>query len=105
MRNGHIRTNDAKADILEGITQDSVVQLARDRGIEVEIDRITLPDVLAADEVFLTGTAAEVVPIFQIDDHVLPRERPVTTELQRAVYQQAVRGEHPRHADWVEYAR
>jgi branched-chain amino acid aminotransferase len=104
VRNGHIRTNDAKADILEGITQDSVVQLARDRGIEVEIDRITLPDVLAADEVFLTGTAAEVVPILQIDDHVLPRERPVTTQLQRA-YQQAVRGEDPRHADWVEYAR
>lgn len=104
VRNGRIRTNDAKADILEGITQDSVVQLARDRGIEVEIGRITLPDVLGADEVFLTGTAAEVMPILHIDDHVLPRERPVTTQLQRA-YQQAVRGEDPRHVDWVEYAR
>jgi branched-chain amino acid aminotransferase len=104
VRNGRMRTNDATADILEGITQDSVVQLARDRGIEVEIGRITLPDVLGADEVFLTGTAAEVVPILQIDDHVLPRERPVTTQLQRA-YHQAVGGEDPRHAAWVEYAR
>ena len=104
VRSGRVRTNDAKADILAGITQDSVVQLARDRGIEVEIGRITLPDVLGADEVFLTGTAAEVMPVLQIDDHVLPRERPVTTQLQRA-YQQAVRGEDPRHVDWVEYAR
>lgn len=104
VKNGRLRTNDAKADILEGITQDSVVQLARDRGIEVEIGRITLPDVFDADEVFLTGTAAEVIPILQIDDQVLPRERPVTTQLQHA-YQQAVRGVDPRHADWVEYAR
>ena len=104
VKNGRMRTNEASADILEGITQDSVVQLARDRGIDVEIGRITPPDLFAADEVFFTGTAAEVMPILQIDDHALPKERPVTTQLQHA-YQKAVRGEDPRHADWVEYAR
>lgn len=104
VKNGRMRTNDATADVLEGITQDSVAQLARDRGIGVEIGRITPPDLFAADEIFFTGTAAEVVPVLQIDDHTLPSARPVTAELQRA-YQQAVRGGDPRHADWVEYAR
>jgi branched-chain amino acid aminotransferase len=104
VKNGRLRTNDAAADILEGITQASVVQLARDRGIAVEIGCVTPSDLFAADEIFLTGTAAEVMPILQIDDHTLPSARPVTAELQRA-YQQAVRGADPRHADWVEYAR
>ncbi len=104
VKGGRMRTNDAKADVLEGITQDSVVQLARDRGIDVEIGRIAPAELFVADEVFFTGTAAEVMPILQIDDHVLPAQRPVTTELQRA-YQRAVRGDEPRHADWVEYAR
>lgn len=104
VKNGRMRTNDGKADVLEGITQDSVVRLARDRGLDVEIGRITPPELFAADEVFFTGTAAEVMPILQIDDHVLPAERPVTTQLQQA-YQRAVRGEDPRHHDWVEYAR
>jgi branched-chain amino acid aminotransferase len=102
--NGRLRTNDATADVLAGITQDSVVQLARDRGIEVEISRITVPELFAADEIFFTGTAAEVVPILQIDDDALPSVRPVTTELQRA-YQHAVHGGDVRHPDWVEYAR
>lgn len=104
VKNGRMRTNDAKADVLEGITQDSVARLARDRGIDVEIGRITPAELFVADEVFFTGTAAEVMPILQIDDHVLPAERPVTTQLQQA-YQRAVRGEDPRHSDWVEYAR
>ena len=101
---GRLRTNDANADVLEGITQDSVAQLARERGIEVEIGRITPPELFAADEIFFTGTAAEVVPVLAVDDYTLPPARPVTAELQRA-YQQAVRGSDPRHADWVEYAR
>ncbi|HTX56866.1 MAG TPA: branched-chain amino acid transaminase [Candidatus Acidoferrales bacterium] len=102
VRNGRVRTNDASADILAGITQDSVVQLARDRGIAVEIGRITPDDLVSADEVFFTGTAAEVMPIVQIDQHRLPAERPVTNELQQA-YAQAVRGADPRHQAWVEY--
>jgi branched-chain amino acid aminotransferase len=104
VKNGRLRTNDASADVLEGITQDSVVQLARDRGIDVEIGRITPADLFEADEIFLTGTAAEVMPILRIDDYALPSARPVTTQLQHA-YVQAVRGADPRRADWVEYAR
>ncbi|HTU71137.1 MAG TPA: branched-chain amino acid transaminase [Candidatus Baltobacteraceae bacterium] len=103
VRNGALRTNDASADILAGITQASVVELARDRGMTVEIGNITPADLLAADEIFFTGTAAEVMPILQIDDYVLPQARPVTDELCRA-YARAVRGADPRHPGWVEYA-
>lgn len=104
VKNGRLRTNDASADVLEGITQATVVELARDRGIEVEIGPIVPAELFAADEVFFTGTAAEVMPIVQIDERVLPSARPVTGELQRA-YAQAVRGADPRHVDWVEYTR
>ncbi len=104
VRNGRLRTNDASADVLEGITQATVVELARDRGIDVEIGPIAPSEFFAADEVFFTGTAAEVMPIVQIDERILPSARPVTGELQRA-YAQAVRGADPRHVDWVEYTR
>ena len=104
VKNGRMLTNDASADVLEGITQATVMQLARDRGIDVRIDRITPGDLFDADEVFFTGTAAEVMPIVQIDELVLPATRPVTSELQQA-YAQAVRGADSRHPDWVEYAR
>lgn len=102
VKNGRLKTNDATADVLAGITQDTVMQLARDRGIGVEIGRIVPAELFAADEVFFTGTAAEVMPVVQIDDHRLPLERPVTGELQRA-YTQAVRGADPRHKEWVDY--
>ena len=104
VRDGRLRTNDASADVLEGITQDTVVQLARDRGFEVEIGRITPTELFAADEVFFTGTAAEVVPVLAIDERRFPSARPITTQLQHA-YHQAVRGKDPRHPNWVEYAR
>jgi branched-chain amino acid aminotransferase len=104
VKNGRLRTNDASADVLEGITQATVVELARDRGIDVEIGPIAPAELFAADEVFFTGTAAEVMPIVQIDARTLPFARPVTGELQRA-YAQAVRGADPRHVDWVEYTR
>lgn len=104
VKNGRLRTNDASADVLEGITQATVVELARDRGIGVEIGRVAPDELFSADEVFFTGTAAEVMPIVQIDECVLPSARPVTGELQRA-YAQAVRGADPRHVDWVEYTR
>ncbi|HUA08669.1 MAG TPA: branched-chain amino acid transaminase [Candidatus Acidoferrales bacterium] len=104
VKNGRLRTNDASADVLEGITQATVAQLARDRDIEVTIGRITPDQLFDADEIFFTGTAAEVMPIVRIDEHVLPAARPVTSELQQA-YAQAVRGADPRHPDWVEYAR
>ena len=101
VRNGRLRTNDATADALEGITQDTIVQLARDRGIPVEIGPITLNDLFQADELFFTGTAAEVCPIVQLDAYQLSTWRPLTDELSRA-YADAVRGLDSLHLDWAQ---
>ena len=101
--NGRLRTNDTSADVLEGITRETVMQLARDRGIAVEVAPIEVGDLFEADEVFLTGTAAEVLPVSQIDDVILPIRRPVTEELARA-YSAAVRGEDPLHENWLSRA-
>jgi len=100
VRDGRLRTNDTSADVLEGITRATVIQLAHDRGIAVDVAPIEVGDLFDADEVFLTGTAAEVLPVSQIDDAVLPLARPMTDELARA-YAAAVRGEDPAHEEWL----
>lgn len=100
VRNGALRTNDASADVLEGITRDTVITLARDRGYTVGVGPITREYLFGADEVFLTGTAAEIMPVAQIDDHRFPSARPITAELQHA-YTAAVRGDDLLHPHWL----
>lgn len=98
--NGTLRTNDAGADVLEGITRACTIELARDLGIPVEVGPITVEELLAADEAFFTGTAAEVMPIAAVDATAFPSEHPVTDAL-RAAYVRATRGEDLRHRDWT----
>ena len=102
VRNGRLFTNDARADILEGVTRASIIELARDRGIPVTIGAITVEALKGADEVFLTGTAAEVMPVSQIDDRTFSATHPVA-DLLRDAYAKAVRGLDPLHDDWAEY--
>ena len=103
VKSGRLHTNDTSADTLAGITQATVHTLAREAGIDVTVDRITLDDLYNADEIFFTGTAAEVMPIGAIDDRTFAGPRPVTEALARS-YRTAVFGADPRHPDWVEYA-
>jgi branched-chain amino acid aminotransferase len=103
VKNGVLRTNDRSADVLHGITRASVIELARDRGLTVEIGSLTVDDLYGADEVFFTGTAAEVTPLASIDEHVYASDKPVTRAL-RDAYLAAVAGDDPRHADWVTFA-
>jgi branched-chain amino acid aminotransferase len=95
-------TSDAGA--LDGITQDSVEAIARDLGVEVSHDQLIRTDLYLADEAFLTGTAAEVVPIRAVDDRPIGTGRPgpITTEIQQT-YFAAVRGELDRYKDWLDY--
>jgi branched-chain amino acid aminotransferase len=88
--------------MLEGITRDTVITLARERGYEVVERRLTRDDVYVADEAFLTGSAAEVTPIRELDFRVIGdgKRGPVTEALQSA-YFDAVNGRDPRHADWL----
>jgi branched-chain amino acid aminotransferase len=104
VKGGRLLTNDRSADVLHGITRASVMDLAADLGIPVDVGPISLDDMLAADELFFTGTAAEVTPIACVDDHVYDVHRPVTLQL-RDAYLRAVAGEDPNHSDWVTFAR
>jgi len=104
VKNGRLLTNDRSADVLHGITRASVMDLAADLGIPVEVGPISVDEMHAADELFFTGTAAEVTPIACVDDHIYDVHRPVTVRL-RDAYARAVAGEDPNHPDWVTFAR
>jgi branched-chain amino acid aminotransferase len=95
-------TSDAGA--LDGITQDTVETIARDMGIEVRHQQLIRTDLYLADEAFLTGTAAEVVPIRAVDDRPVGAGRPgpITSELQQT-YFATVRGEVDRYKDWLDH--
>ncbi len=102
VRGGTIWTPPVSAGALEGITQDAVITIARDLGYEVAWNDILRSDLYTAEEAFLTGTAAEVVPIRSVDDRDLGEPGPITTAIQE-VFFRAVRGEEDRYKDWNEH--
>jgi branched-chain amino acid aminotransferase len=104
VKDGVLRTNDTSADILDGITRATVLDLARDRGIPVRVGPLTLDDLLSADEAFFTGTAVEVTPLTCVDDHVYSENRPVC-DLLRDGFRSAVIGEDALHPDWCWFVR
>jgi branched-chain amino acid aminotransferase len=90
--------------ILPGITRDCILILAQDMGIPVKEDRFSLDDLYLADEAFLTGTAAEVTPIREVDGRVLGpgKPGPITQKLQEAFFK-VVKGQDPRYERWLTY--
>ena len=104
VRHGKIVTPPLAAGALEGITQSSVMTIARDLGFEAEVANILRSDLYIADEAFLSGTAAEVVPIASVDDRPVGdgKPGPMTRQIQE-IYQAAVRGKVDRYKDWVEH--
>jgi branched-chain amino acid aminotransferase len=105
VRDGAVLTPPAAhAGALEGITQNSVETIARDLGYEVRHEAIIRTDLYLADEAFLTGTAAEVVPIRAVDDRPVGPGHPgrITKEIQQ-VYFATVRGEVDQYKDWLDY--
>ncbi len=92
------------ATVLEGITRDSIITLARDLGFRVVEEPISRDQLYIADEVFLCGTAAEVVTVGEIDLKPIGDIQPglVSQRLQRA-YHNLVRGQHARSAAWIEH--
>ncbi|MFH4355258.1 MAG: branched-chain amino acid transaminase [Neisseriaceae bacterium] len=89
---------------LEGITRDTVIQLARDMGLEVIERAITRDELYIADEVFLTGTAVEITPVSEIDNVKIGNSRrgPITEQLQQA-YFELVRGLNSKYTNWLTY--
>ena len=102
VRDGRLHTPELTS-CLEGITRDTVMKLVDDLGLEVIERRITRDEVYIADEAFFTGTAAEVMPIRELDGRVIGagRRGPITTQLQD-LYFKLVRGQLDSHGDWLE---
>lgn len=103
-KDGKLFTNDESSSILLGITRNSVLELARDMGYEVQVGDLQLDDLLNADEAFFTGTAAEVTPIREIDGTLISEGKPgpVTLQLQEA-FNAAVRGRNPFYHKWLHF--
>ena len=101
--NGVIVTPPQTAGILDGITRKSVLQIARDLGYEIVERDLARAELYLADEVFMSGTAAELVPVREIDDHAIGSGEPgpMTREIQR-VLDDALHGRDPRYADWLD---
>src|SRR5688572_17820609 len=102
-RNGMLLTPPLSAGALEGITQSSVMTIARDLGIECRIDNLARSDLYIADEIFVCGTAAEISSVNSVDDRSVPCPGPKTLAIAE-VYARAVRGEEPQYKEWCELA-
>ena len=102
VKNGRLLTPPVSAGALEGITQHSVMTIARDLGYEVAECNLLRTDLYLAEEAFLTGTAAEVVPIRSVDDRVIGEPGPITKAIQET-YFAAVRGEVDQYKDWLDH--
>ena len=101
LRNGVLHTPELTS-CLEGITRQTILDFAKELNIEVKERRITRDEVYVADEAFFTGTAAEVLPIRELDGRLIGagKRGPLTEKLQ-AMYFDAVKGKSPQHRDWL----
>jgi len=104
VKDGALHTPPFQAGCLDGITRDSIMAIARDLGVRVQERNLSRLDLYTADEAFYTGTAAEVVPIREVDDRAVGTNGPgpVTKELQR-VFFAAAHGEDPRYESWLTF--
>ena len=102
MRRGVLYTPDLSCSILEGVTRDTVITLAREMGITVVECRITRDQLWLADEVFLTGTAAEITPVREVDNRAIGQGTvgPVTKRIQARFFD-VVRGSDASHPEWL----
>jgi len=103
VREGVILTPPQTASILDGINRKSIIQIARDLGFEVVERDIARAELYLADELFCTGTAAELTPIREVDDHAIGTGRPgeITRAVQKA-FEDALHGRSDRYAHWLD---
>jgi branched-chain amino acid aminotransferase len=103
VRDGVVYTPPQTAGILDGINRKSILQIARDLGFSVVERDIARAELTLADEVFLSGTAAELVPVREIDDHAIGGGGPgeITRTLQKA-FDDALHGRTERYREWLD---
>ncbi|MBE9179820.1 branched-chain amino acid transaminase [Oculatella sp. LEGE 06141] len=100
VRNGQLITPGYEQDILEGITRDSILTLARDLGIPTVERPVDKSELLVADELFLSGTAARITPVRKLEIYDLPTERPITNQL-RETLSAITENRDPKYQDWI----
>jgi branched-chain amino acid aminotransferase len=100
VRNGQLITPGFEQDILEGITRDSVLTIARNLGIPVVERPVDKSELFIADEVFLSGTAAKIAPVKRIETYMLPTERPITDRI-CAKLVAVTENQAPEYQHWV----
>lgn len=103
VRDGQVITPGHHNSILDGITRRSIIQIATDLGYPVCERNIARAELYLADEVFLSGTAAEIVPVREVDDHKVADGRPgeITKVLQEA-FDDAIHGRSERYREWLD---
>lgn len=103
VRNDIIITPPLSAGALEGITQNSVMAIARDQGYDVRVDNLARSDLYIAEEIFVCGTAAEISSVNSVDDRAVPCPGPKTKVIAE-IYLDAVRGKVDKYKHWCELA-
>jgi branched-chain amino acid aminotransferase len=103
VRSGRLYTNDQQSSIVPGITRDSILVLAHDNGIPVEVRAFTREELQRADEIFLTGTAAEVTPVRELEAIGYKTGRDTMGAFLQRAYLRAVLGKDEKHPDWLTY--
>jgi len=104
VKHGIVRTPPTSAAILAGITRDTAITLLREQGVEVREEMVARDELYTADEVFLTGTAAEITPVRDIDHRKVGRGEagPVTRRLQESFFS-VVKGSDTKHDHWLTF--
>jgi branched-chain amino acid aminotransferase len=103
IRDGVVRTPPLTS-ILGGITRDAVIRILADLGIVVREEYFARDAFYIGDEAFMTGTAAEVTPVVELDDRRIGTGKPgqITTKV-RTIFDAALRGREPRYREWLYY--
>jgi branched-chain amino acid aminotransferase len=101
VKKGVVHTPPVSDGILEGITRDSIMTIARDKGIEVRETSLVRTDLYTCDEMFMTGSAAEVVPVHSVDGREIGDPGPITLDLQESFFR-VVKGEDATYEAWLD---
>jgi branched-chain amino acid aminotransferase len=106
VRDGEIATPGQHNSILDGITRRSLIQIARDLGYTVVERNVARAEMYLAEEMFMSGTAAEVVPVREVDDHVIGTGKPgETTRVLQAAFDDAIHGRSEEYREWLDPVR
>jgi branched-chain amino acid aminotransferase len=105
VKSGVLHTNDETSSIVPGITRDCILAIAEEQQVPIRIRAFTREDLLRADEIFMTGTAAEVTPVRELDGAEFVTGRNTLGALFQRMYLRAVTGKDEKRLNWLSYVK